>query len=89
MTQRVLGMVVIEAAAHGTLTVAFATGGIVDAVKQGVSGWLVEKNNYEVLAKQVIEALQQSKNFEQCQNFAKEFEWGRFVRKVFQVVINP
>lgn len=40
------GMVAIEAAAHGLPTVAFATGGIVDAVKDGVSGYLVESNNY-------------------------------------------
>lgn len=75
------GMVAIEAAAHGTPTVAFATGGIVDAVKQNESGWLVEKNNYEALTKQVIETLQQSKNVEQCQSFAKGFEWSRFREK--------
>lgn len=76
------GMVAIEAAAHGTPTVAFATGGIVDAVKQNESGWLVEKNNYQHLAEQVIEALQQSKNIEQCKNFAKEFEWGKFGEQI-------
>lgn len=80
------GMVAIEAAAHGTPTVAFATGGVVDAVKQNESGWLVEKNNYDVLAKQVIEALQQSKNFEQCKNFAKEFEWGKFGGQINRVM---
>lgn len=37
------GMVAIEAAAHGVATVAFATGGIVDAISEGVSGYLVEK----------------------------------------------
>lgn len=72
------GMVAIEAAAHGLPTVAFATGGIVDAVKNGVSGWLVEKDNHKALANQVIEALQQSKKIEQCQSFAKGFEWVSF-----------
>lgn len=81
------GMVAIEAAAHGTPTVAFATGGIVDAVKQNESGWLVEKNHYEVLTRQVIEALQQFKNSEQCQNFAKGFEWSILGEKVAEASV--
>lgn len=81
------GMVAIEAAAHGTPTVAFATGGIVDAVKQNESGWLVERDNYETFTMQVIEVLQQSKNFEQCQNFAKEFEWSIFGGKVAEASV--
>lgn len=72
------GMVAIEAAAHGTPTVAFATGGIVDAVKQNESGWLVERDNYEALAKQTITALRHSKRTDQCQSFAKQFEWKSF-----------
>ena len=40
------GMVSIEAAASGTPTVAFATGGVVDAVAEGTSGRLVEPGNY-------------------------------------------
>ena len=76
------GMVAIEAAAHGLPTVAFATGGIVDAVKQNWSGWLVEKNNYEVLAEKVIEVLKQPRNIEKCQEFAKEFEWNIFGKKI-------
>ncbi|MBK0062859.1 MULTISPECIES: glycosyltransferase family 4 protein [unclassified Acinetobacter] len=76
------GMVAIEAAAHGTPTIAFATGGIIDAVKQNESGWLVEKNNYQALSKQVIEALGESKNIEKCKNFSKEFEWGKFGQQI-------
>ncbi len=72
------GMVAIEAAAHGLPTVAFATGGIVDAVKQNESGWLVERDNYEALAKQTITALRHSKRTDQCQSFAKQFEWKSF-----------
>lgn len=41
-------MVAIEAAAHDTLTVAFATRGI-DAIKDGVSGYLIEQENYQDL----------------------------------------
>lgn len=80
------GMVAIEAAAHGLPTVAFATGGIVDAVKQNESGWLVEKNNYEVLAKKVIEVLKQPRNIKKCQEFAKGFEWNTFGGKIIKCV---
>ena len=81
------GMVAIEAAAHGLPTVAFATGGIVDAVKQNKSGWLVEKNNYEALAKQTITALEQPKSTEQCQYFAGQFEWSIFGKKIAEASV--
>lgn len=81
------GMVAIEAAAHGLPTVAFATGGIVDAVKQNESGWLVEKNNYEALAKQTIMALEQPKSTEQCQHFAGQFEWSIFGKKIAEASV--
>ena len=72
------GMVAIEAAVHGTPTVAFATGGIVDAVAEGVSGYLVEKNNYSQLSKQVITLLANPLPKENMQDFARQFEWGYF-----------
>lgn len=81
------GMVAIEAAAHGLPTVAFATGGIVDAVKQNKSGWLVEKNNYEALAKRTIMALEQPKSTEQCQHFAGQFEWSIFGKKIAEASV--
>lgn len=81
------GMVSIEAAAHGTPTVAFATGGIVDAVKQNESGWLVEKSNYEVLAKQTITVLKQTKSTKQCQHFAGQFEWSVFGKKITEASV--
>ena len=81
------GMVAIEAAAHGLPTVAFATGGVVDAVKDGVSGCLVEKNNYEALAKQTIMALKQTKNIEQCQHFSGQFEWCIFGKKIVEASV--
>lgn len=76
------GMVAIEAAAHGLPTVAFATGGVVDAVKDGASGCLVEKNNYEMLAKKVMDVLQQPKNVGECQSFVKEFGWCKFGERI-------
>lgn len=51
------GMVAIEAAAHGLPTVAFATGGVVDAVAQGRSGYLVEPGDYANLVQTVVNTL--------------------------------
>ena len=72
------GMVAIEAAAHGLPTVAFATGGIVDAVKEGVSGCLVDNNNYAQLSVKVIETLNKPRSVEQIQRFAQGFAWEAF-----------
>lgn len=80
------GMVAIEAAVHGTSTVAFATGGIVDAVAEGVSGYLVEKNNYSQLSKQVITLLANPLPKENIQDFARQFEWDNFGRKICKTV---
>lgn len=80
------GMVAVEAAAHGTPTVAFATGGIVDAVAQGVSGYLVEKNNYSQLSKQVITLLATPLPKENIQDFARQFEWSRFGQGIVQQI---
>lgn len=72
------GMVAVEAAAHGLPTVAFATGGIIDAVAQGQSGYLVEKNNYGQLAEQTVTALNNPPASETTQAFAQRFAWGNF-----------
>lgn len=69
------GMVAIEAAAHGLQTVAFATGGIVDAVRHGESGYLVGNNNYTELSSRVIELLNKPLNKKNTSNFAQSFAW--------------
>jgi phosphatidylinositol alpha-1,6-mannosyltransferase len=72
------GMVAIEAAAHGLPTVAFATGGVVDAVREGESGWLVEKDNYTQLVEQAVAVLRCPIDSQVTQEFAQEFAWNRF-----------
>ena len=51
------GMVAIEAASHGRPTVAFATGGVVDAVAEGQSGKLVPPGDYAALIDTVLQVL--------------------------------
>ncbi|BAN69957.1 glycosyltransferase family 4 protein [endosymbiont of unidentified scaly snail isolate Monju] len=52
------GMVAVEAAAHGLPTVAYATGGVVDAVADGVSGWLVPPGDTDAFAAAVVDNLE-------------------------------
>ncbi|WP_101048462.1 glycosyltransferase family 4 protein [Macromonas nakdongensis] len=73
------GMVAIEAAAHGLRTVAFAAGGVSDAVCPDRSGWLVPVGNYAGLADAVVHALACGEpTIAQCQAFASQFEWQNF-----------
>lgn len=72
------GMVAIEAAAHDLPTVAFTTGGIVDAVAHGLSGYLVENDDYLALARQTVAALNDPLDGKQVQAFAQGFAWDRF-----------
>lgn len=77
------GMVAIEAAAHGIPTVAFATGGVIDAVKDGESGFLVEPNNYQQFAEATLKALASSSEFRlSCIAFSEQFEWPIFGKKM-------
>lgn len=73
------GMVAIEAAAHGLPTVAFATGGIVDAISENLSGTLIPSGDYTALAAQIIRTLQpNTSHCHFCQDFAARFAWDKF-----------
>ena len=83
-------MVTIEAAAHGTPTVAFATGGI-DEIKDGVSGYLIEKENYQDLTTTTVCFLHYELSIDalQCTDYAELFSWyhlsenfNRVLRKI-------
>jgi len=83
------GMVAIEAAAHGTPTVAFATGGIIDAIENSVSGYLIECNNYKKLTEYTINILQNDFIIEnKCKAFASQFSWYNFGKRI-NSIINP
>jgi len=82
------GMVAIEAAAHGLPTVAFATGGIVDAVKDDVSGYLVEKNNYIDLIHRILFVLNNPFDRKIIQNFSTKFAWENFGQAIYNLINN-
>jgi phosphatidylinositol alpha-1,6-mannosyltransferase len=75
------GMVAIEAAAHGTPTVAFDCGGVGDAVVDGTNGALVTGGDYGRFAEAVREVaaadLRQTSN-----EFAQKFSWLHYNRQI-------
>jgi phosphatidyl-myo-inositol dimannoside synthase len=72
------GMVAVEAAAHGLMTVAYACGGVVDAVGEGISGYLVEPENASAFAASVLRALSVRAAPSAMLSFASRFGWSRF-----------
>jgi phosphatidylinositol alpha-1,6-mannosyltransferase len=78
------GMVAVEAAANGLATVAFATGGVVDAVQEGVSGHLVAAGDYAAFAI-AVERVIDDENAglsASCVEFARTFAWPNFGEKL-------
>lgn len=84
------GMVAIEAAAHGIPTVAFATGGVIDAVQDGKSGYLTKSGDYNELAKAIISTIQNtSLNWKiTTKSFAQCFSWEEFGKKISNSIKN-
>jgi phosphatidylinositol alpha-1,6-mannosyltransferase len=73
------GMVAVEAAAHGLPTVAFATGGVVDAVADGQSGYLVPSGDYTAFADAVLKVFASyGAMHPDCISFARGFAWPVF-----------
>ena len=74
------GMVALEAAAHGLPTVAFASGGVPDAVEDGISGRLIQPGDYARFAEVVGAFLADDSNKwrQPCIAHARAFEWDRF-----------
>lgn len=73
------GMVAIEAAAHGLPTVAFATGGVGDAVAEGDSGRLISPGDYAAFATAVIDTMiLAGKLSTSSRAFAARFAWPVF-----------
>jgi phosphatidylinositol alpha-1,6-mannosyltransferase len=81
------GMVAIEAAARGTPTVAFAEGGVGDAVREGESGSLVTPGDYEEFARQVVRhARGEGPSAAQCRTYSERFGWPRYARALDAIV---
>lgn len=79
------GMVAIEAAAHGLPTVAFAVGGVPDAVSPGRSGHLVQPGDYASFAQSTSQLLATSRDAPlraSAREFAATFTWDIFAKRL-------
>lgn len=72
------GMVAIEAAAHGLPTVAYAAGGVEDAVAPGESGLLVPPGDATAFAAAVVAMLDAPPSLARIAAHAQRFAWERF-----------
>lgn len=81
------GMVAVEAAAHGLATVAYAVGGVTDAVCPGVSGYLVTPGDTDKFADSVLSILKTPLDREEMKVYAAEFAWPVFGQKLYTVII--
>jgi phosphatidyl-myo-inositol dimannoside synthase len=80
------GMVAIEAAAHGTPTVAFAEGGVGDAVRNGVSGRLVSPGDYGAMIEALLSVAYGDDPPSQCREHAMRFGWDVFDKKFISTI---
>jgi len=80
------GMVAIEAAAHGLPTVAYATGGVTEAVANGVSGQLVEPGDSAGFAQAVLKQLAAPLPPAGVRAFAERFAWIHFGASLAQEI---
>lgn len=80
------GMVAIEAAAHGLATVAYATGGVTDAVSEGVSGRLIQPGDTVAFTQAVLDMLSNPLNTHGIQQFAQRFAWPEFSKSITKVL---
>lgn len=79
------GMVAIEAAAHGLPTVAFAVGGVPDAVGPNQSGYLVPAGHYGEFAAAVCRLLAAGRDApmrSHARQFASNFTWNNFALRL-------
>lgn len=75
------GLVALEAAAHGLPTAAFSVGGVVDAVADNYSGFLVPSGEYSRLADLIINYLKNTSATvtpDNCRKHARSYSWDNF-----------
>ena len=72
------GMVALEAAAAGLATVAFAVGGVIDAVREGGSGHLVPPGDSRAFAEAVSRLIDAPMEAAGVRAFAQGLNWSAF-----------
>ncbi len=78
------GLCVLEAAALGVPTVAYDVDGLRDAVRDGVTGWLVRADQriedvVQAAVKELSDPLRRAEIAAACRSWASQFDWDRSV----------
>lgn len=84
------GLVALEAASCGTPTIAFKVPGLKDAVKEGVSGILVQNEDQYLEATQLLinNSTLRHKLSRQSLDWAKEFRWDKSAQTCIKIIDN-
>jgi len=80
------GMVAIEAAAHGVPTIAYAVGGVPDAVAPGASGYLVPPGDWRAFQAALLRVIEAPLSKPSVVEFARRFTWRAFGEAVSREV---
>lgn len=83
------GMVALEAAARGLSTVAFAVGGVPDAVQHGKTGRLCKSGDYQAFGQAVIEQIRCAREeaaINTCRQFAVSNAWPAFATRLKNIL---
>lgn len=80
------GMVAIEAAMQGVATVAYATGGVIDAVEHNCSGRLAAPGNTDAFIQSVLDLLENPLDREAIHQFSRNFTWKKFGEKLVKIL---
>jgi glycosyltransferase involved in cell wall biosynthesis len=85
-----LGVVLLEAMAYERPVIASRAGGIVDIVTDGVTGWLVDPGDAEVLAEKILSVASDPEEARRVaargrEEAAKRFSWERILSLTDQV----
>jgi glycosyltransferase involved in cell wall biosynthesis len=85
------GLVPVEAMASGRPVIAYAKGGALDSVKDGVSGMFFHEPTANSLKEAILEFERQESAFtvEGCLEHARSFGREQFVRKFKNIVLHP
>jgi len=80
------GIVYIEANAFGKLVVAGNSGGISDAVKNDITGYMVDGTNPNAVKNAIVEYLSKTddekhKLYHECKSWAMEHDWAKLINK--------
>ena len=83
------GMVAVEAAAHGLPTAGYATGGIIDAVSNDISGKIVNPHDANALADAILHLIERPLDQTAIHDFAARFAWDAFGQQIVATLAYP